>query len=170
MQTPEFSRPVDVSSLEDGATERRTIAATPEECEALARRFGAASLEGLDAEVALTRRGRQLRVEIRFSAKVVQTCVVTLEPVRSVMNQSFSMVFDPDVRATGEFDEPLGVADDDPPEPLRDETIDAGEAVAEMFGLALDPWPRKPGARLDARYTAREPFETSPFSVLKTRD
>ncbi len=169
MQTPEFSRPVDVSWLDDGATERRTIVATPEECEALARRFDAASLENLDAEVVLTRRGRQVRADIRFSANVVQTCVVTLESVRSVMHETFSMVFDPDVRATGEFDEPLGVEDDDPPEPLRNETIDAGEAVAEMFGLALDPWPRKPGARMDNRYTASEPFETSPFTVLKTR-
>ena len=54
---------------------------------------------------------------------------------------------------------------------MVDERIDLGEAVAERFGLALDPYPRKRGAVLDAAWTVDgtgtgEAGE-SPFATLK---
>ncbi len=168
MQTPEFTRPIGVESLGDGATRRTTIQASGEECAALARRFGIAAVESLEAGVALTRRGRQVRAVFDLACRVVQTCVVTLEPLPSSLEESFSLVFDPDVRRSGEFDELPGVFDDDPPEPLRDETIDAGETAAGLVGLILDPWPRKPGAEVDPRYTAGGGLAPSPFAALET--
>ena len=167
--TPEFARPADVSRLEDGEEMHESIAANAEEMMRLADRFDLQEISRLEAEIDLARSGRQVEVEASFRAAVVQTCVVTLDPVPATLEERFVQVYDPDVRPTGEFDEPLSV-DDDPPEPLIDETIDLGEMVAERLGLALDPYPRKEDATVDPRYLARDEGEaerTGPFAALE---
>jgi uncharacterized metal-binding protein YceD (DUF177 family) len=167
---PEFHRPVDVGRLEDGDYRVEQISATAEEREALARRFALDSLGRLDAKVDLLRRGRQIVAMAHMEADVVQACVVSLEPIAASLAVDFVQLYDPDVRENGEFDELLDVDDDDPPEPLVDEQVDIGELVAERFGLALDPYPRKPGASIDPRYLAEPEPEsrTNPFDVLKS--
>lgn len=170
---PEFSRPIDVGHLEDGEERTETIEADEAERAALARRFDLEALERLWAEVRLVRRGRQVVAEARIEGDAVQACVVSLDPVPAVVRQTVEQVYDPDVRDTGEFDELVDVDDDDPPEPLVDETVDIGEMVAERFGLELDPYPRKPGATVDPRYLAPEHDEDEdggkpgPFAALK---
>jgi hypothetical protein len=78
-----------------------------------------------------------------LEAAVTQDCVVTLEPFESVVREAFTVRF---VLAGRESE------DDDPDAP--DEvvydgvTIDLGEAAVEQLALALDPYPRKPGAQL----------------------
>ena len=55
----------------------------------------------------------------------------------------------------------------DTPEPVTEDTIDVGEIVAQALGLALDPYPRAPGAEPAA--TAAEPGDpasSSPFVKL----
>lgn len=170
---PEFARPVELHHLEDGEERFETIAASPEECAALAGRFGLESLERLEAGIRLVRRGTQVLAEADVVADAVQTCVVSLDPVPAHLRFRFTQLFDPDVRESGEFDELLDVEDDDPPEPLVNDTVDVGEMVAERFGLELDPYPRKPGATVDPRYLAPEeaPQEDDakphPFAALK---
>ncbi len=168
MQTHPFSRPFDVSRLGDGNTRHEHVEATPRECDDLARFLGTVALRRLQAEVALTRHGRQVWAEIHVRADIIQTCVVTLDNLDTALDEEFSLVFDPDVRPSGEFDEPLSLTDDDPPEPLVDETVDAGVAVGEMVALALDPWPRRPGAEIDGDFVAVESVRASPFAVLKS--
>lgn len=169
----EFSRPVDVGHLDDGEERVEDIAADADERAALARRFDLQALDRLEARVRLVRRGRQVLAEADLEAEAVQTCVVSLDPVSATVRHSFEQVFDPDVRATGEFDELVDVDDEDPPEPLVDKTIDVGELVAERFGLELDPYPRKPGATVDPRYLAPETEDDDesprpgPFAALK---
>lgn len=168
----EFERRVDLGHLEDGEERRESIAATAEERAALARRFGLEALDKLEADVRLVRRGTQVLVEASVVADAVQTCVVSLDPVAAHLRFDVSQLYDPDVRESGEFDDLLNVDDDDPPEPLIDEIIDIGELVAERFGLALDPYPRKPGATVDPRYLAQEADEDEdarphPFAALK---
>jgi hypothetical protein len=57
--------------------------------------------------------------------------------------------------------------DDDPEAPdeipYQGSTIDLGEAATEQLALALDPYPRLPGAELDPAARDREP---SPFGSL----
>ncbi|MBG0810960.1 DUF177 domain-containing protein [Methylosinus sp. H3A] len=63
--------------------------------------------------------------------------------------------------------------DDDAPDPLVDGRIDLGAIVAEFFALALDPYPRKPGARFAppgeaaAEEEERPPAKASPFARLR---
>ena len=94
--------------------------------------------------------------------------MVTLDDLDTALDEEFALIFDPDVRPSGEFDEPLSVTDDDPPEPLVDEMVDVGVAVGEMVALALDPWPRKPGAEVDSGFVSVQSQRTSPFAVLKS--
>lgn len=170
---PEFSRPIDVGHLDDGEERTETIEADESERAALVRRFGLEGLDRLWAEVRLERRGRQVVAEARIEGDATQACVVSLDPVPAVIRQRVEQVYDPDVRDTGEFDELIDIDDDDPPEPLVDETVDIGELVAERFGLELDPYPRKPGATVDPRYLAPEATEEDeddrpgPFAALK---
>lgn len=170
--TTEFERPVDLGHVEDGEERREKIAATAEECAALARRFDLEALKSLEADVRLMRRGTQVLAQASVVADAVQTCVVSLDPVPAHLRFEISQLYDPDVRESGEFDELLNADDDDPPEPLIDDTVDIGELVAERFGLALDPYPRKPGATVDPRYLAPEVDEDEdarphPFAALK---
>ncbi len=168
MQIHPFSRPFDVSRLGDGNTRHEQVEATPGECDRLARFLGTVAVHRLRADVSLTRHGRQVRAEFRVRADIVQSCVVTLEDLETALDEEYSLVFDPDVRPSGEFDEPLSVTDDDPPEPLVDEMVDVGVAVSEMMALSLDPWPRKPGAEIDSDFVAVQSLHTSPFAVLKS--
>ena len=169
--TPEFSRIVTVESLAEDEV-MQTIEATAEERAALAVRFGLLSLDGLTATVRLKRvRGGQIRLDGEFEADVVQSCVVTLEPVKSHISESFTVNFAPaeDVEVGPELD--LSPWAEDLPEPLEGDAIDVGETVAQFLSLALDPYPRREGIEFTgAAYPSPEPErpETGPFAALAT--
>ncbi|MGE5515842.1 MAG: YceD family protein [Bacteroidota bacterium] len=166
---PEFSRLVRVDHI-PAAGLSLDLSAKPAELAALADRFGLQSISRLDAQVVLKplAGGAVIRLDGRFSAEVVQTCVVTLEPVPARLDEEFSLTFgvaEPEV--PGEEIE-LSLDEEDPPDPIIDGHIDAGEAVAEHVALALDPFPRKPGIAFEGGPV--EPVEEekrpSPFAVL----
>ncbi len=146
---PEFSRPVTVERLraEGGAS----IAAEADDAEraALTRRFNLPEIRALsvEAEIApLEPGGWRVRGVVR--ARLRQTCVVTLEPVESALDERFDRSFLPAAHlAQCEGDED---ADEDGPEPLGDE-VDVGEIAAETAALAIDPYPRKPGVVFEGR-------------------
>lgn len=153
---PEFSRIIQLSEIPDeGLT--LSIEATAEERQGLARRFGAVAVESLTAQVTLHPKHGRTRWQLdgRVMAKVVQTCVVTLDQVPVHTAFRFKQLYASDLgeKATAEvqlqFNEVLALDQDDAPEPLSGGAIDVGEAVAEEFGLALDPFPRAPGVMFD---------------------
>jgi hypothetical protein len=143
---PEFSRLVDVSRM--GRLEHRLeIEANAEERAALARRFDLVELGELTAALVLKKRGDGVSgagiVEMtgRWHARLAQRCVVTLEPVPAELGDEVRLYFGGAGNATAD---PLD--DEGWPEPIEDGVIDAGEAVAQLMGVALDPYPRAPGA------------------------
>lgn len=151
-------------ALDAGAAERL----------ALARRFGLVAVDTLEAEARLKRVGDGgVRVRARFTAEVTQTCVVTLAPVAARVEGTADVLFMP--AETGDRPEvTVSTLADDAPEPLLGDVIDVGELVAEHFGLALDPYPRRPGAvfagaESDAgnHETALPEVQASPFAVLR---
>lgn len=146
MTYPEFHRPIAVDRL--GHQEKAfEIEADAAERDALARRFGIIAVEALQATVRLrlVAGGSMVSLKGRFVADVVQTCVVTLEPVPGHLEEEFTLTY-----GTPEPDEsPEVVVDldaEDPPEPIDNGIIDIGEATAEHLALALDPFPRAAGA------------------------
>ena len=57
---------------------------------------------------------------------------------------------------------------EDPPEPVVDGGVDIGEVVTEHLALALDPYPRREGARMRVGDWAGSEGDSSPFAVLKS--
>jgi uncharacterized metal-binding protein YceD (DUF177 family) len=148
----EFSRLVPVDRLEQGEVIAE-ISAREGERRALAARFELVALEGLRAEVSLKRieSGPIVAVEGRLFAEVVQTCVVSLEPVANRVEEAFALLYAPEgrIRPQRRRREEGGEDRGEWPEPIEQGAIDIGEAVAQQLSLALDPYPRKPGIRLE---------------------
>ena len=106
-------------------------------------------LPRLSAVFDLTRQGAGVHVAGQVSARVGQTCVVTLEPIESDDRGGGR----PRIRAApaGRQAEPKSArkrtrGDDEPPEPLVDGTLDLGALATEFLILGIDPYPRKAGA------------------------
>ncbi len=166
----EFSR---CCSLADLGVDERTveIAASAAERAALASRFGLVALDALAARLRLKRlAGGAVRLDARFTARVVQSCVVTLEPVGGALDECFEVLFVAAGAEAAEVD--VAAEGEAAPEPLSGDSIDLGEVVAEHLGLALDPYPRRPGVvfeGLDAgcRGATAGPTD-SPFAALQS--
>jgi len=169
----EFSRIVPVDRLEQGEVDE-AIAAREAERQALAQRFGLLALDSLSAQVSLRRigHGPAVRVEGRLTAEVTQSCVVSLEPVASHIEENFSLLFAPEGRsgATAALEGGHDIEAEEWPEPIIEGRIDIGEAVAQQLALALDPYPRRAGVRLEdvigKQEAKAEERSASPFAVL----
>ena len=160
---PEFSRPVSLARLSPEGREERLVA-TPAECAALAQRFAIPAINRFSAVLRLRAEpGGLATVSGRISAEVVQACVVTLDPVVQQVEEAVAL------RILPPGEEPS----DDPEGPdeieAEGDSVDLGEAMAEQLSLALDPYPRAPGAALpgpEAPPEAPEPAPKSPFAAL----
>ena len=128
------------------------IAPSDSERAALAKRFGFLGLPGFSARVTVDRRvGGQIVVEGRLRGRIVQACVLTLDPVTQDLDDTFRIVFKPDMAddRDPESGEAVLASQADAPEPLTGNMLDVGEIVAEQLSLAADPYPRRPGAKLE---------------------
>lgn len=110
--------------------------------------------------------GGGYRLSGRLVADVVQSCVVSLEPVAGRVDEDFEVEFwpQPQQRSENEDAAVLGGADI---EVLEGGVIDVGRIVFETLSAGLDPYPRKPDAAFSWNQEAGEkPSNVSPFSVL----
>lgn len=145
-----WSVPVRVEDIPE--TGRRfELAADAATRSALARAAGVDRLVRLDAVFDVVRHGRDgLHVVGTVSATLGQTCVVTLEPVETDLEEGVDLIFVP--RRDSSADQVGAVgrdgysATDDPPEWLVDGTVDLGAIATEFLILGVDPYPRKAGA------------------------
>ncbi len=115
----------------------------------LAALAGLRELGRLSAVFDLTRRGAGVRVTGNVSARVGQTCVVTLEPVESDIDEPVDLRFAPHAVAPASAKSETVAAhtsDEDPPEPLFGDELDLGAIATEFLLLGIDPYPRKPDA------------------------
>lgn len=143
---PEFSRMISADRVTQDETVER-IVATPAEREALAGRLELQALDQLDVELRLkrVRGGQVIRVSGRIAAEVVQTCVVTLNPVRNRIDESFVSYFAPAHMVRQDVVElDIDPEAEEEPEALQDGGIDVGELATQYLSLALDPYPRCP--------------------------
>lgn len=155
-----FSEVVRINEIGAGI-ERRLVpdeAATKRIIKALD--LGSLSLFESDVKLAPARVGWTLSGRVR--ATLDQVCGITLEPLPVEVDQRFSV--DLILAIEPEADEIEVTLDDDSPDVIEDGRIDLGQYVVEQLALALDPFPRKPGAEF---VQPEEPAEISPFAVLK---
>lgn len=148
MHVAELSRVVDTTHWQ-GSPLNIEVDSSADERRRLAARFALQDIESLRGEARLERMDDddEFRLRGRLVAEVVQTCVVTLEPIRARVDEEFERRFSSATEAAD--DGYLAVDGDDPPDPLVNGMIDVGEVMAEELGLALDPYPRLPGASLN---------------------
>ncbi len=170
--TPEFSRAVPLSEI-GAATRPRHLVADAGERAALARRFGLLALDRLEADVTLHPDGAGYLVEGQLRGEAQQACVASGEPVPARIEEDFRIRFVAEAGhdaadAADAADAEVELDADDCDTLFHDgRAIDLGEAVAESFALALDPFPRSPDA--DAALKAagvKEEGEAGPFGAL----
>lgn len=143
MTTPEFSRPLTLDTIGDAP---RTVTVEADEAEraALAARFGLAGIARLAARAAVSRRSGFPYAEGTVSAAVTQNCIVTGDPLPVTVEEPFALRFLPaDMASEAEVELDAAACDT---MFHTGSAIDLGEAAAETLALALDPFPRGPGA------------------------
>jgi uncharacterized metal-binding protein YceD (DUF177 family) len=149
----------------------RDIEANAAERDAMAAVAGLRDVSSAQASLDVTpiRDGR-VHVVGRVSARVGQTCVVTLDPVDNDIDEAIDLIFAPasQIRELAEsVDDTEGEAEvPDPPEPIVDGAIDLGRLATDALFLGIDPYPRKPGAVFEPPAVPVDP-EDHPFAALK---
>ncbi|WP_455477495.1 YceD family protein [Bartonella sp. B41] len=170
-----LSYPVSVRSLPTKGIKAR-ICADQKECIHLAYNHDLAEVKFCEGEFHIfpwKRRG--VRVKGFFRAKIIQLCVVTLEPLENTLYEDIEIVFIPQdsnltkpkiFENTGElFLDSDGL---DTPEIFHGDKIDIGEIMEEFFELSINHYPRKEGASMDIIENSDEIGQkSSPFSALK---
>jgi hypothetical protein len=104
-------------------------------------------------------------------ARIGQSCVVTLDPIENNIDEAIELMFAPpdQIPALADLvddDAESEVEIPDPPEPIICGVIDLGRLATDALLLAVDPYPRKPGAVFEPQITAADP-EDHPFAALK---
>jgi hypothetical protein len=171
--TPEFSRPISLAKISGSAATYR-ISANEGERASLARRFDLVTLDRLEAEIRLRRVAGDIRLEADLAADLVQSCVVTKEPVPAAVTESFTLCYRPGIDEDEADRLALENPEDEIIEPLIGESIDIGEAVAQQLSVAMDPYPRasdasSAGVEFVVGDTAEAPLEPrNPFDALAT--
>lgn len=167
MTEPEFSRVVEVTHIGVNGLQLALEASAGERA-ALAARFGLEAIDRLAAELRLTTGAGMAVVYARgrLSADIVQTCVVTLEPVHNSVSADVDITFAATGAAEG-GEVAFDPTDEDPAEPMVDGRIDLGEALAQQLSELIDPYPRAPGAALDpADLGNAAEIQENPFAAL----
>ena len=160
-----FAHHLRLDQIRDG--ERIELAADDDERAAIARRFGLEALDCLEAHTTLARTGDVIRATGRLRAALVQSCVVSGEPVAAHIDEPFDIMFVAEPSTAGPDDEiELGTSELDVV--FHDgAAIDLGGAIADTLALSLDPYPRSAGADAalkEAGVLSEE--QASPFAVL----
>jgi uncharacterized metal-binding protein YceD (DUF177 family) len=156
--THELHRPVKTALIGPTALDV-TVEASSAESAALAARMGIPAVLALSCRFHLEQAdGGRFLARGHLLARVVRTCVVSLEDFETDMDETFRVFFVPKGQETEEID-----PESDDEVPFEDGVIDLGEATAEELALTLDPYPRMPGVTLPEIDT--DP-EASPFARL----
>jgi len=169
---PELCRIVDAPAIvmTGGASER--LVASDSERTALATRLGLAQLLSLEAALDLRAwRGCGLEVEGVLKARVVQTCVVSLELMESAIEAPIRAQYLPAAMVPADSPEATEAALDpfaaDPPELIPEGgRLDLGELVTQHLAVAIAPYPRRADAEFAAHLEKAPAPEQGPFAKL----
>lgn len=141
MSKQEFHRPIPLDRIGTQGHDV-TVEATRAECAALAVRMKLPAVHAVSCTFHLVRESRDVvAAHGVLRASITQTCVVSLEDFDTVVEEGFQLRFVPAGEEAEDID-PEAVDE----VPFVGNRIDLGEAAAEQLGLALDPYPRSPGA------------------------
>jgi uncharacterized metal-binding protein YceD (DUF177 family) len=164
---PPLGWTTDVTDVPANGMEVKRVA-TDEERAAVAKTLELLSCDQLTATYRVRRgAGEGYNVRGKFTADVIQACVVTLAPVYDTINQEFAVEFHP---ASALVDDAIGATDLDSEvdmEPIDGTTLSIGRVIFEELAAALNPYPRRPGAEYVAPSGTAATAKPNPFAVLE---
>jgi len=181
----EFYRPLRCNGIGISPVVRK-IMARPDECQAIAKRLGLLEVRRLNADLSC----RMLKSGLfhltgLFEADIVQSCIVSLEPVpahltgevdmrlteqEQILDQSIDNKRNKKDKEWDDFSESvMSTWDLEEPEPIVGDEIDLGEIAVEHLAIAMDPYPRLPGARIPARWDGGA-IDTAPLAEIAPAD
>jgi uncharacterized metal-binding protein YceD (DUF177 family) len=166
-----WSVPVTVAQIPDTGL-HRDIEAGRAAREAMAEVAGLREILSASASLDVTPKSAgRFHVGGRVRARIGQTCVVTLDPIENDIDEEIDLVFAPpeQIPQLADLVDEAAKSDEeipDPPEPIVNGIIDLGRLATDALILAIDPYPRKPGAVFESPIIADDP-EDHPFAALK---
>jgi len=165
-----FSRKVSTRQISE-AGRHFTLEADMGERKAMAEALGIVDVEGLSAELDVRRVGLDaFAVKGKLSATVVQTDVVTLEPILQDVAEEIDLTLvpaeaaSPSRRPTDDSESQSELEDDR--DVYRGGQIDLGLIMFEHLALGLDPYPRSPDAEFSGHVEDMQDKPDSPFAAL----
>ncbi|NGX97069.1 MAG: DUF177 domain-containing protein [Candidatus Afipia apatlaquensis] len=166
-----WSFPVMVAQLPEAGL-HQALEATAAQRELIAKAAGVNAVLRATAsfDVVAETEGR-VSVTGKVTARVEQTCVVSLDPVENDIDEDIAVVFAPPAQIPAgaksvQKDEGDDAEIPDLPEPIVHGAIDLGQLATEFLVLGIDPYPRKPGVTFVPPETPEDPDE-HPFAALK---
>jgi uncharacterized metal-binding protein YceD (DUF177 family) len=167
---PPLSRPLKVDEIRGSAS--GSIEATKAEMCEIAELLDLRGLEELAMTYRLAGAGAgRFRLKGELKAKVMQTCVVSLELIESHLDVPVEAEFWPSEMIAHEDseDEHGSTTLSEWPEPITDGRIDLGPILYETLATSLDPYPKKEGVSFEWSEGPETPSpeaKTSPFAAL----
>jgi len=160
-----FAHHLRLDQIRDG--ERVDLAADEAERTAICGRLGLEAVDRLDAHATLSRNGAVVRAEGRLADSLIQSCVITRDPIAAHIDEPFELLFMPAPAVSGPDEEiELGAQDCDVVF-YDGGAIDLGGAIADTLALTLDPYPRSAAADAALREAGvMSEEQASPFAVL----
>jgi len=145
----------EIIQLADIDTREKTFVIKPTEsdCKELAARLHILDIADVQAKLTLKRvRKHLIELSGTLSCEAVQECVVTLEPVKTILDTEFDITFTEDEQKLPEDTVMPNLA----LEPVEDGVIDLGEIVAQQISIALPDYPRAEGVAFEGHIEAPE--------------
>ena len=172
-EKPPLERFYDLADLSEAGDEVRIVAG-PDDLLALARWAGVDKVERFEAVVTLSRLSpSRFLYKADVLADLVQSCVVTLEPVTSRLERHFTRTLNllprharprPEEEGGGALT--LAAGEDEAPEDIESPRYDLAAPLLEELVLGVDPYPRAPSVEYTPPQDAAATRE-SPFAALK---
>lgn len=169
--TPPITRIYDLADLSEAGYEA-SIVANAKELEHAGEWVGVEKLDRFEGRIELTRLSQnRFLYEADLDADVVQSCVVTLKPVKTHIARSFSRELHL-LPGAHRFADKGGVvtfaaAEDEAPEEIESSRYDLAGPLLEELVLGIDPYPRADGVVFEPPAADSDKPE-SPFAILKS--
>jgi uncharacterized metal-binding protein YceD (DUF177 family) len=160
--------PVSVAQIPEGGLHRE-LDADEVQRKAIADIAGLREVLSAHASFDVTpKSGGRFHVAGQVRARVGQTCVVTLDPIETEIDETIDLMLAPpeQIPALSDLVDDAAEDDVDPPEPIEGGIIDLGRLATDALFLGIDPYPRKPDAVFNHEVTPPDP-EDHPFAALK---
>ncbi len=161
-----ISHPYELGRLSQAGAEV-VLSPNAEELQRIAEWAGVDRVDSFTAKIDLRKiTHTRYAFDVDLVADIVQSCVVTLEPVRAHLERKFSrdlLLTQAALHVAKEID--IAPVDEDGREEIATLRYDLAAPVLEELALAIDPYPRAPGVAFEPPPDP-DKAESHPFAAL----